>query len=298
MSRSFPDITGLEIFDAACEYAAHGIPVAPFDPSKGKGKSCWNLVGYRDITTDRAQLLRWREQFGELKALATSPGGFGCIVIDVDRPQATPEYLRRHLAAAVYVNTRPDESPNRGHYWFQLPKGVVLGNPTLPFGEVRCLGGGVVMPPYGDRRIVRAGGMPAVPAELVSYLLSHVAKAGAGSVVNTSRSTVGQFCAKYRGNDRPHKLAALVKLHNVLLRRGRSPHDAMREALKVGLSEARIGYVPARSVIRTLRELWDRDRQEFTRLVYWAMAVAESSDANALKVKSDRCPGTDSREYV
>lgn len=59
----------------------------------------------------------------------------------------------------------------------------------------------------------------------------------------------------------------------------------MREALKVGLSEARIGYVPARSVIRTLRVYWDRDRQEFTRLVYWAIAVAEGSDAYALKVK-------------
>lgn len=298
MSLSFPDVNGLDVFDAACEYAAHGIPVAPFDPSKGKGKSCWNLVGYRDITTDGAQLLRWREQFAQFKALATSPGGFGCVVIDVDRPQATPRHVRDQLAAAVYVNTRPDESPNRGHYWFKLGRGLLLGNPTLPFGEVRCMGGGVVMPPYGDRRIMRAGEVPAVPGELVSYLLAQSGQAGAGSVDTRNRSTVGQFCTLHRGNDRPHKLAALVKLHNVLLRRGRSPHDAMREALKVGLAEARIGYVPARSVIRTLRELWDRDRQEFTRLVYWAIAVAESSDANALKVKSDRCPGTDSREYA
>ncbi|MDO0975159.1 bifunctional DNA primase/polymerase [Mycolicibacterium frederiksbergense] len=298
MSLSFPDVTGLDVFDAACEYAAHGIPVAPFDLSKGKGKSCWNLVGYRDITTDSAQLLRWREQFGPFRALATSPGGFGCVVIDVDRPQSTPQHLREHLAQAVYVNTRPDESPNRGHYWFRLPSTLLLGNPTLPFGEVRCMGGGVVMPPYGDRRLVRTGELPAIPAELVSYLATQSGQAGAGSVDTRNRSTVGQFCSLYKDNARPHKVAALVKLHDSQLRRGRSPHDAMREALKVGLSEARIGYVPARSVIRTLREHWDRDRQEFTRLVYWAIAVAEGSDAYALKVKSDRCPGTDSREYV
>lgn len=298
MSLSFPDVTGLDVFDAAVEYAANGIAVAPFDPAKGKGKSCWNLVGYRDITTDAGQLLGWRERYGPFKALATSPGAFGCVVIDVDRPRATPRHLRKHLAAAVYVNTRPDESPNRGHYWFSLPKGLRLGNPTLPFGEVRCVGGGIVLPPYGDRRVVRAGPPPAMPQELASYLATHVVQAGAGVRVGSSGITVGQFCARYTGNARPHKLAALVKLHEVLRRRGRSPHDAMREALKVGLGEARIGYVPAKAVIRTLRDYWDRDRGEFSRLVQWAIDVAVASEADQLRLKSDRCPGTDSREYA
>jgi hypothetical protein len=296
---AFPDVTGLDVFDAAMEYAAHGIPVAPFDPTRGKGKSCWNLVGYRDITTDPAQLLRWRDKFGPFQALATSPGEFGCVVLDVDRPQATPRHLRTHLAAAVYVNTRPDESPNRGHYWFRLPAGLMLGNPTLRFGEVRCVGGGVVLPPYGNRRVVRAGVVPAVPGELASFLTTHVVQAGAGRLVGgPSGVTVGQFCTKYRDNTRPHKVAALLKLHAVLLRRGRSPHDAMREALKVGLAEARIGYVPAKDVIVSLRDLWDRERNEFTRLVKWAIDVAESSDRDQLRFKSDRCSGTDSREYT
>lgn len=298
MSLSFPDTTGLGVFDAAMEYAANGLPVAPFDPSKGKGKSCWNLVGYREVTTSTDVLCEWREQFGPFKALATSPGQFGCVVIDVDRPKLTPQPLRKHLAAAVYINTRPDESPNRGHYWFRLPPGLRLGNPTLPFGEVRCVGGGIVLPPCGDRRVVRAGAPPAVPAELVNYLTAHVVKAGAGVVGGGTTTTVGKFCARYTGNARPQKIAAVVKLHQVLLDRGRSPHDAMREALKVGLSEARIGYVPARAVIRTLRQYWDRDRNEFSRLVHWAIDVAEASNTEQLRFKSDRCPGTDSREYA
>lgn len=298
MSLSFPDVSGRDVFDAACEYAAHGIPVAPFDPAKGKGKSCWNLVGYRDVTTEAAQLLQWRERFGPFKALATSPGEFGCVVIDVDRPHSAPQHLRTHLAAAVYVNTRPDESPNRGHYWFHLPPGLRLGNPTLPFGEVRCVGGGIVLPPYGNRRVVRPGVPPAVPGPLADYLAAHTVQARAGVVGGGRTTTVGQFCNQYNGNTRPHKVAALLKLHQVLLTRGRSPHDAMREALKVGLSEARIGYVPARTVIRTLRDHWDRDRQEFSRLVHWAIGVAENSDTGQLRLKSDRCSGTDSREYA
>lgn len=298
MSLSFPDAIGPDVFDAACEYAACGIPVAPFDPSKGKGKSCWNLVEYSDITTDGAQLLRWRKRFGPFAALATSPGAFGCLVVDVDRPPLVPRHLRPHLAATVYVNTRPGDSPNRGHYWFRLPAGLQLGNPALPFGELRCVGGGTVLPPYGDRRVVRSGSVPIAPDALLAYLAERGVQAGAGRVVGGQPMTLGQFCARYAGNARPHKVAALVKLHDSLLRRGRSPHDAMREALKVGLSEARIGYVPARAVIRTLRELWDRDRREFSRLVTWAIGVAENSNDRQTRLKSDRCPGTDSREYA
>jgi hypothetical protein len=298
MDLSFPDVTGLDVFDAACEYAAHSIAVAPFDSSKGKGKSCWNLVDYRDITTSGAQLLRWREEFGEFKALATSPGQYGAIVIDVDRPGSTPRHLRTHLADAVYVNTRPDESPNRGHFWFTLPKGLRLGNPTLPFGEVRCVGGGIVMPPHGDRRIVRSGVLPALPEALTTYISASSSQAGAGGPVQHTGVTVGQFCRKYTGNDRPHKLAALLKLHQAILNRGTNPHDAMRQVLLVGLGEARIGYVPARKVIVALRDTWDRHRDEFTRLVEWTIDAVEASDAEKLKLKSDRCPGTDSREYA
>ncbi|WP_431233774.1 bifunctional DNA primase/polymerase [Mycolicibacterium psychrotolerans] len=298
MDLSFPDVTGLDVFDAACEYAANGIAVAPFDPSKGKGKSCWNLVDYRDITTSRSQLVRWRNSYGPFKALATSPGQYGAIVIDVDRPRSTPRHLRKPLATGVYVNTRPEESPNRGHYWFELPEVVRLGNPTLPFGEVRCVGGGIVMPPYGDRRIVRSGPLPALPEALTTYLGTQGSQAGAGEPVQHSGITFGQFCRKYAGNERPHKLQALLKLHQVILDRGTSPHDAMRQVLLTGLGEARIGYVPAKKVVHALRDTWDRDRAEFTRLVQWTINAVEASDAEKLKLKSDRCPGTDSREYA
>jgi hypothetical protein len=166
----------------------------------------------------------------------------------------------------------------------------------LKFGEVRCVGGGIVLPPYGDRHVVRSGVPGALPGELASFLEAHGVQAGAG------RALIGvdQFCAKYQDNRRPHKIAALLKLHSVLLDRGRNPHDAMREALRVGLGEARIGYVPAKKVIATLRRQWPRERElgEFVRLVDWAASVAENSDADQLRYKSDRCPGTDSREYA
>jgi hypothetical protein len=48
-----------------------------------------------------------------------------------------------------------------------------------------------------------------MPEELTSYLATHVVQAGAGVRVGGSTLTVGQFCARYAGNARPHKITAL-----------------------------------------------------------------------------------------
>lgn len=297
MSAALPDVAGLSPFLAALEYAAHGIAVAPFDPSKGKGKSCWNLVGHQDVTTNEQLLFRWNRQFGPFQALATSPGQFGAVVLDVDRPRDCPAHLRSLLAAAPYANTRPEESPNRGHYWFALPEGIIFGNPALPFGELRCLGGGIVLPPYGNRLTVRTGTLPVLPDELIDFLEPYRVQAGAGEARGST--SVEQFCAQYQEARRPHKLDALLTLHSGSLDRGRSEHDAMRDALRIGLGEARIGYMPAKAVIDALRERWPtgRSSREFQSLVQWAVDVAENANTEVLQMVSDRCPGTDTRQY-
>ena len=70
----------------------------------------------------------------------------------------------------------------------------------------------------------------------------------------------------------------------------------MREALRVGLGEARIGYVPAKTVIAALLGRWPQERElgEFVRLVEWAVGVAGTGGTKAIQLVSDRCPGTDS----
>lgn len=297
MTVSLPDVSGLSPFLAALEYAAHGIAVAPFDPSKGRGKSTWNLLGHQDVTTDERLLFQWHRQFGSFQALATSPGQFGALVLDVDRPTLCPKHLRPLLAAAPYVNTRPVESPNRGHYWFALPEGITFGNPALPFGEVRCVGGGIVLPPYGNRRTVRSGPLPILPDELIRFLETYRVQAGAGE--GRGSTSVEQFCAQHHEQARPHKLTALLKLHSRSLDRGRSEHDAMRDALRIGLGEARIGYIPAKKVIDALRERWPpgRGTREFQSLVQWAVDTASCANTKVLQMVSDRCPGTDTRQY-
>jgi len=291
-----PDVAGLTVFDAALVYVNHQVPVVPFDPTRGKGKSCWNLFSYHQVTLDETQLIAWRDHVGEFAALATCPGAFGHLVIDVDQPRQFPPAWRDYLddATVPYVATRPTESQRRGHYWFALPPRLAsgLGNPAFDWGEVRCVGGGIVLPPHGDRRVVRSGVPPLLPDELHDELSTRALKAGAGESVS-----VQQFSDQHRDNDRPHKLAALLRMHDSMLNRGRSPHDAMRAALRVGLSEARIGYMPAGKVIAALREQWPTNRRidEFDSLIRWAVKVAMDSDPESIQRVSDRPLGTDTR---
>ena len=198
-----------------------------------------------------------------------------------------------------FVNTRPKEHPHWGHYWFEVPldpKGVRyhIGNRSFPRAgfDLRCLGGGIVLPPYGDRYVVRSGRFPVLPDELLAAFI-----AGAGVV--GGEYTLGDFVDKYAVVDPKRsesKLKGLRGLHAKLLR-DNNPHNAMREALKVGLGEAKVGYVSAVDVIETLSGLWDRDLPEFRRLCKWAACVVESTDSRALKAKSNRLAGSDSRNY-
>lgn len=296
---ALPDVESMGLLEAAFAYADAGIPVVPFDPRKGKGKSCGNLVGgeqlwYEQVTTDKTQIKAWHNRFGGFEALATSPGAIGAVVIDVDKPARFPRRFRPVLDCAPFVNTRPDEHAKRGHYWFLLPSGMAFTNSRLPWGDLRTAGGGLVLPPLENRRVVRSGQIPVLPDQLAQYL-----KASAGGRACLGQSVdLHDFIAAYTTSSRPQKLAALEKLHATLLGY-KTEHDAMREALKVGLCEAKAGLVSAKSVISMLSARWPRSRgeAEFERLAQWAANVAAGRDTADITAVSNRLKGTDSRRY-
>lgn len=275
---------------AAYAYVEMGIPIAPFDPTKGKGKSCWNLVGsYDNLAHAKSDVSAMVNAYGEFRAVATSPGAFGALVIDVDVPALVPTQLRGYLKAesVPYVNTRPNIK-RKGHYWFWCPK--PLANRSFEWGELRSVGGGIVLPPYQGRVLVRGGQLPPMPTRLLELL-----EAGAGGVRGSI--SLEDFCAKYTQNNRPHKLRGLVKLHKKLLQT-HSPHVAMLKTARDGMAEARIGYVPAAQVVSVLQNQWDRPKPELRRILQWCATVADESDLEVLKAKSDRSAGTDSRQYA
>lgn len=296
-----PEVGGLNCIQAALAYIAAGIPVAPFDPDKGNGKQCWNMLNYDELLTTANDVEEFTFWNGEISALATSPGaiaeenGSSAIVLDIDKPGDLPRDWRKYVRnpAVPFVATRPTEEPRRGHYWFWLPAGVTVGNRAFDWGELRSVGGGVVLPPYRDRVVKRTGKFPPLPVEL-SQAFASSTELGRGRVVG-----LDEFIARYTQNTRPHKLKGLERLHAKILRT-MPPHDAMRTVLSDGLAEARLGYVPASQVIATMRSRWpvERSAREFDRLVHWCADWAQTQPLDELKAKSDRPIGMDSRRYA
>jgi Bifunctional DNA primase/polymerase, N-terminal len=202
-----PDTNGLTVSRAAMTYVRAGIGIVPMNP-RGH-KSCGNLIGnaaddtdrwYYHVSTDRALINSWRQRFGSFNrlALATSPGAWGGIVLDVDAPDKFPRNWRSLLGTVPFTQTRPSENVRRGHYWFMLPAGhPPVGNPKHAWGEVRSTGGGIVLAPSptNGRKIVRSGPLPVIPAELLA-LIAVVPLASLGEAI--TRET---FCARYHRTD-------------------------------------------------------------------------------------------------
>lgn len=300
----FPNVNGLSVGRAALAYVEAGIPIVPFDPSKGNHKQCGNLVGnpndpddrwYRHVTVDHDQIRAWRGRFGKFEALATSPGQFGCLVIDLDYPEHWPATWRRHLQSAPYVNTR-SSIRHKGHYWFTLtPTAPAIGNRSFIWGELRSVGGGIVLPPYTNRdtgearTVVRSGAIPRLPDELAQSFIAGAV--GVGELVDLAEF-LGRHCDETKG----YKLKGVAGIFDREMNRSR--HNAARIALTVGFGEARLGYVAAQKVYDSIRWRWTKTDHEFRALARWCASVAQSTPLDELKAKSDRTKGSDSRRYA
>ncbi|MDC9004091.1 bifunctional DNA primase/polymerase [Mycobacterium marinum] len=296
----FPNVNGLSVSRAALGYVRAGMPIVPFDPDRGNHKECGNLVGgpnrptwYEQVTTDTDTISRWRQDFGPFTGLATSPGQFGAVVLDVDHPDLLPADWITHLEMAPLVRTRHGL---RGHYWFTSTQLPAMINRKYVWGEVRTKGGGIVLPPYTNREtghvrtVVRSGAIGALPEQISQVL---VAGAGGFDVL----VDLADFCAHNARETRPYKLKGIRALYAKQLRGG-SRHEAARIALTLGFSEARLGYVPAHKVFDCIRSQWEKSPSELRRLAAWCATVAQNSDLEVLKDKSDRGPGDDSRMYA
>lgn len=295
---------------AALIWAAAGVPVGPYNAAQGKGKSCGNLIGtnqpgnewYRHLSTDPAQINAWWKRWPNA-GLCSSPGAVGWLVFDIDKPTLYPRHLRSALSTAPYINTRPQQNIRKGHYWFTAPHGLTtIKNPCFEWGEVRGCGGGLVLPPFEGRRIIRGGVPPILPDELWSAFF---AEAAVGSVLNGRsaegadmcdvRVDVNWFLEAHTEETKPYKLKGLRGLYQYGLRNN-VPHIAMRQAMKVGFGEARLGYVKAQDVFDVLLGLWDRSGYEFRNLAFWCAEWAMTQDIKELERFSNRGSGIDTRK--
>ena len=144
VTLSIPDLADdVDMLTAALAYAACGWYVLPV--SRGT-KHPGSVVGehWQDKSSrDPKQIAAWFAGTDYEHRAALRPFRRRC-ARRRSPPTMLPDVLRRHLDAAPYQSTRPDD-PGRGHYVFLQPPGRTLGNGLgrLPrgWGEVRGLNG-------------------------------------------------------------------------------------------------------------------------------------------------------------
>ena len=177
---------------AALDYAARGWAVFPLVPG---GKVPATPHGFKDATTDEAQIRRWwgsRQQAGV--AVATGPPS-GLFVLDVDiKTVDGRETLRDLEERHARLPEGPQAlTPSGGcHYYFAMPPAVHIGGSVGLLGpglDIRAVGGYAVLPPTrladGSEYVWEASShpdvpLPSPPAWLLTFLAERKAPNGTG----------------------------------------------------------------------------------------------------------------------
>jgi hypothetical protein len=140
-----------EVYQAAVECAAAGIPVFPIAAGT---KRPHRLVpnGLLNATCDRDVIDGWFDADPSIDAFAAVPGGAGFVVIDIDTKNDGFGLLRDlEQRFGKLPDTRTTCTPRGGeHRWFSLPRGVKIDSKNAVFGQgvdIKSAGGYVLMPP-------------------------------------------------------------------------------------------------------------------------------------------------------
>lgn len=310
MLRPFvPNVDGLSTAKAAVAYAEAGLTLVPINPGT---KSAGSLLGkgWWQQASCQPELVRlWFAEYRRA-GIGLLTGANGLVVFDLDLELPATASLPEELAflrSTVFQASRTGGP--RGHYLFTSDETHSSGDFYLKdgtvAGQVRSGNTIIVVQPTphsagGEYRWVRTGVVPPLPNDATSYLRPRAVSANAGGLK--------EFLAKYRLNPADltdaqksradGKLRGVMSIHSKELCSTGSRHNAMRAAMWVGLSEAVIGYVDARTVLKTLRPLWDKGADEFRALAESVADHVRTLDPEVLQAKSDRCRGDDSRWYA
>ncbi len=306
-----PDVSGLDLAEAALEYARAGWYLLPTDPADIKNPGSVVRGKWHEKSSREPEQIRrwWAENPDYGIALHCGRSGAGVFDLDLDSLSALNAYGRADLAEALLSagaiqGTRREG--DRGHYLFLLPDdGKEYGNSAGAFtvvGEFRGKNGVIIAAPtphpdaetkggaYTQRKAGLLAGMPEVlvqclseagesrdpltDAELTDWLAQHT---GAGCVHEGCR----------------HRLDGPVERFRADVEAGGSRHDALTRVLPWAFSEAVAGCYSANEAIGTLRrafrESFDGDDDtarlaglgdEFLRLARWAAAQTDPSRAH------------------
>lgn len=288
-----PDIHGATALTAALAYASAGwyvLPTSPHDP-KNPG-SVVRERWHEKSTRDAEKIKQWWVDHPD-RGIALHVGKSSAVGFDYDRevkPDDISGEIWRALQTGAVQRTRKNENTARCHYFFSCePDEFSNSANALPSGfDVRCHNGVLIVEPtpHPDAKTKNAeyrwrnhGAVPPLPGVL-RKLLNQPRR-----VVNDKTpADLEGFLAQYDGNSNPEKLKGPLTKFRQKVDAGSGRHDAARDMLRWGFSDARADLYPAKKFYDQLESLFYEVKPEafgtgeFERAAMWAIAASEKDD--------------------
>lgn len=243
---------------AAFKYAKAGWYVIPIKYGTKHPGSVLGKGWQKQSTRDSEEIVAlWA---GTDHGIALHCGRSGAVVLDIDNPDAVPDVIAQHAAAAPAQQTRPD-MPGRQHLVYAVPSGRHLGNGNGKlggaWGEVRGQNGIIVVAPShhpdgGEYRWVRTGPVPQLPDDIDALLPS----ADANDADSATDAQVVAFFDRHNAASNPGLLRAVANRWGERMAQGESRHNTAASLAAWAMDEAQAGVYPAREADTTLSALF------------------------------------------
>ena len=152
----------MRMVEHALQYARRGLAIFPC-----RGKIPLTEHGFKDATTDEAQISAWWQEYPNANIGLPTGKGNNVLVLDVDAGKGGLEAVESLQAQHGQLETRIARTGGGGlHFYFTYPDGV-WGNRAgfLPGLDIRGEGGYVIAPPSSHQSGGSYGWLAEVPSE-------------------------------------------------------------------------------------------------------------------------------------
>jgi len=309
-TRVFPEINEEDdALTVALKLGSAGIATVATAPGRSRIPSSVDWDWTHASTTNYHELVA--RHAGRNYGLGIHVGKSRLYVFDVDHPEKLPPVMVEAFKRdnPPFQSTRSNDR-DHGHYFYQIPDGLTLGNGTGTlggaWGEGRGQNGFVAFTPShhekaaegGRYRMVRAGPIPLLNGELLAALRTATVNANAAT-----DEQVRSFLAEHSADRRPGALAPIIAHYTDAVKRGKSRHNTMVHCVTWGCREAVEGLFPTQRMHDQLRAAHtaaladtshpnglDPTRGDFPGAFAWAVAQVTSDSARPETVAAQAAP--------
>jgi hypothetical protein len=304
-----PDVTGMDVINAALEYAKNGWYVGPVRRGTKNPGSVLGSDWQHRTSRDPKMIIAWMTLAGH--GVFLHAGRSGAVIFDIDHTGALAacpvlvDAIAGHIRGGHPVQST---GPGRGHYPFLQPPGRYLGNSKGKlaggWGEVRGRNGVILAEPtpHPESRHYKwlaTGPVPMLPVAIAELLPDAFESEDAAT-----DAEVAAFLAEHARNSRPRYLAGPVRRYHAKVAEGGARHDSALASTVWAAKEARAGYYPAAAAFGQIGDLFTADAikdmprrktrdteaaaDEYKGIVAWSIAQAMKADLDEVRRIAER----------